>query len=227
MSLISDLEVEVQDRLEEARDGVGVFWDLQNEIRPLIVEAMNVATLITGDPEVRPKQMFTVAPGQNLQTMPSGGLALLRVEGVSNLPIKKVQVKDLDRHYYQWQNDSGDVPQLWFPFGLGAWGVYPKLTAEVQVRITYVGFPVNEGRPYSGAEALPFQDEYREAFSDYATHAARLKEGGAEFDESIAGYNRFLSRMQEMSKYAYRKGVVRFTMAPGATAAGTTDVKGS
>src|SRR5579872_2638931 len=156
MSLISDLEVEVQDRLEEARDGVGVFWKIQDELRPLIVEAMNVATIITGEPEIRPMgatALFTVQPNQTFQAMPAGALAILRVESAGQLPIKKVRVVDLDRMFWQWENAApSDSIQAWFPFGLTQWGVYPQIKQSIQLLVSYVGFPVNVARPYTGLE---------------------------------------------------------------------------
>ena len=50
MSNLAQLAAQVQDRLEETRDGVGVFWSVQNEIYPALVEGMNETTLITGEP---------------------------------------------------------------------------------------------------------------------------------------------------------------------------------
>lgn len=211
MGTIADIEARVLDRLEESRTSPQ-FWNLQNEVRPAIVEAMNEASLITGEPEVRSSSATTVPQSTTLQAMPAGALAIVRVEGTSSLSISKTSVWDLDHNTPGWQNDTGDIPRMWFALGLTQWGIYPQLTADVEVVLTTVGFPVVSARPYSGAETIPFQIEFHEALEDYASHILRFKEGGAEFQQSLAAYNRYLARMEELSSFGLRKGSLRFSL---------------
>jgi len=114
-----------------------------------------------------------------------------------------------------WENDVGDEIQHWFPIGLTQFGIHPQLTGPVNVFISGVVEPVPSPRPYTGEEFVDFQEEMREAFVDYAAHIAALKEGTKEFVDSIKVYNRFLSRMQELTKFAVRKGSLRFTRSLG------------
>lgn len=219
MATISNIETEVQQRLDEAADDVGIFWNVQNELRPLIVEAMNVATLITGDPQFYATSVTTIPSSTYFSplNMPAGALAILRVDGPGGLAVNKTYVQDLDNLVPGWEVSTGDTPQLWFPFGLSRFGIYPNLPAPAQVLVSYIGIPVTDSRPYTGNEVIPFQPEYIDAFADYAAAMARFKEGDPEFQQAVQVLNRFLSKMEELSNFAYRKGSLRFSRGVGAT----------
>jgi hypothetical protein len=221
MTTIADIEQRVQFRLEEQADDIGTFWSVQNEIRPTIVEAMNEATLITGEPQVRAKVTFTI-PASTVFTplvMPTDAIALLRVEGPGGLPTKKCWIWDLDKQFPGWETMTGDTPRYWVPFGLSQFLIFPCLTAPVQVVLNYVQVPVNVAPPYTGTEVIPFQSEYIEGFEDYAAHILRLKEGNPDFAQSVPEYQKFLSAMEELSSFAYRKNSLRFTRTGGAQSA--------
>lgn len=221
MTTIADIETTVSARLEDGDDDIGVFWSVQNEIRPAIVEAMNEATLITGEPQVRAKAAFDIPASTVFTplTMPSDAIALLRVEGANSLPTKKCWIWDLDKQFPGWETMVGDKPRFWFPFGLTQFGIFPCLKADVQVVLNYVQIPVNTPPIYTGAEVIPFQSEYIEGFEEYAAHILRLKEGSPDFDQSMPEYQKFLSAMEELSSFAYRKNSLRFTRTGGAQSA--------
>lgn len=209
----------IQDRLEEP-SGPGIFWNLGDEIYPFLVEAMNEATLITGEPQVRATSVTTI-PVSTVFTplaMPSDGIAMLRIEG-PNGPLKKCWIWDLDKQYPGWEIQTGDSPRYWFPFGLTQYGIYPCLTEPAEVIQSYVATPVTAARPYTGKELVPFQLEFLEGIEDSAAHAARLKEGGADFDQSMPEYQNFLNIMRELSAFAWRKDSLRFTRAVGTQSA--------
>lgn len=223
MSTISDLEVLVLDRLEESRISPQ-FWDVQREIRVFLVEAMNEATLITGEPQIRftnssaTGNPLTLPANQTVMNL-TGDIplfGLMRLESAGQ--VLKTSLWDLDRMLPGWEADVGSVPDYWFPLGLDQFGIHPKLKVPVNVIVSGVAEPVSTGRPYTGAENVDFQDEFKEMFVDYAAHIAALKEGTKEFTDSIKVYDRFLSRLQELSKFATRKGSLRFTRTPGVPA---------
>lgn len=221
MTTIADIETRVQARLEETADDIGTFWLVQNEIRPAIIEAMNEATLITGEPQVRAKAVFTI-PASVVFTplsLPSDAIALLRIEGANSLPTKKCWLWDLDKQFPGWETKTGDVPRFWFPFGLTQFGIYPCLKADVQVVLNYVQIPVNTPPLYDGTEPVNFQNEYIEGFEEYAAHVLRLKEGEPDFGQSIPEYQKFLASMEELSSFAYRKNSLRFSRTGGAQSA--------
>src|SRR5258708_11652376 len=215
MATIGSIESGVQNRLEELPQGG--FWDLQNELRPLIVEAMFAATLITGDQQIKPNVVFTIPQGSATPplfaplAMPADALALLRVDGAQGVTIDKCFVWDLDRSFPGWETQTGPQAQYWFPFGLTQFGIYPSLTAPQQVRLTYIQNPVPTARPYTGNEVIPLQSEFLQSLEDYASSFASLKEGGPEFDQAQIRLQRFLRQMQELSNFAYRRGSLRFS----------------
>ena len=225
MATISNLEVGVLDRLEEDRV-TPKFWSVQDEIRPYLVEAMMEATLISGEPEIRRSTLFTIAADTTIHSVPSEAVALLRVQG--HVAIPKTTLWELDEMIDGWRSDTADVNndvlQYWFPIGLTRFGIYPKLNAVSNVTLHYIGLPVTAARPYAGTESVPFQDEYDDAFTDYAAHVSRLKEGGNDFVGSIRALDRFNEKMIELSKFAYRKHALRFTRTMGAASV-TTEVE--
>lgn len=213
---VSDVATRITDRLED----LNTFWSLKGEIFPLLVEAMMAATLITGDPQIRATSVTTIpwniAPtGFTPLPMPADALALLRVDGAGGLSIDKCLVWDLDRHYPGWEVQIGPQAQYWFPFGLTQFGIYPSLTQSQQVLLTYIQTPVTVNRPYTGNEAIPFASEFVEAFEGYASAMASFKEGSPEFDQAQQRLQVFLSRMEELSNFAYRRGSLRFSRSMG------------
>lgn len=217
MSTLSSLGSVVLQRLEE-NPASPQFWQTVTEIYPFLVEAMNEAALITGEPQFRNSTPFTLAANTTYFNVPSDCVALLRVEGGNQ--IQKTSIWDLDREIPGWENDkNGTQPDYWFPVGLTQFGIHPQLAASATVLLSYVKLPVATGRPYTGAEASDFQSEYDEGFIDYAVTAASLKEGTEEFTNSVkVNYQRFLERMGELSKFAMRKAVLRFSRTMGASA---------
>ena len=224
MALISDIEGAVLDDLEEDRAG-SKFWDLTNELRPLLFEGLCEATLLTGEPEFRPNVAYVIPGATTLLPMPAGALAIERIENqATGLPIRKVSVFDLDMDNKTWQNDApAAAPTEWFPFGLNQFGIHPQLTGNFNAIITVVQFPITTDPPYTGAETFPFQTEFEDPIERYASHAARLKEGGIEFDASMPYYEQYLAAMEELSKFGLRKGGLRFSRIAGSPAV-VTDV---
>lgn len=219
MSVISDLEGLVLDRLEENRASP-IFWDVRREIRVFLVEAMNEAALISGEPEIRfansPSTPLILPANQTVidftGSIPIFGMMRLESSG----QVKKTTVWDLDRFLPGWESDVGNLPDYWFPIGLTQFGIHPQLNDPVSVIVSGISQPVPTPRPYAGTENVDYQEEFRDAFVDYAEHIAGLKEGTKEFVDSIKVYDRFIAKMQELSKFASRKEVLRFSRTFGA-----------
>ena len=226
MSTINDLVPLVLDRLEENRTNP-IFWNVQKEIMVFLAEAMNEAALITGEPEIRYSNslttlsQLTLPANQTVMTF-SGDIPLfgmMRLE--SSGQVKKTTVWDMDRMLPGWENDSGNIPDFWFPIGLTQFGIHPQLVAPVAVIVSGIAQPIPTPRPYTGVEICDFQAEFRESFVDYASFTATLKEGTREFQDGIKVYERFISKMQELSRFASRKGSLRFSKTMGAPASVT------
>lgn len=219
MSTLATLASSVQDRLEEPRGLPGTFWSVANEIYPFLADSLFEATLATGEPQVRQAMQYTLTPGQTLFPMPPNALAILRIDGPGK--VDKVSWWELDKMNPGWRTvaplPSGGI-QSWFPFGLTKFGIYPQVAQNSLVYITVVSIPVQVARPYSGSEPVDFQNEYTEGFVDSASHLARYKEGGQELLGSLAQLERTLSKYEELSKFALRKGQLRFTRTVGVPA---------
>lgn len=217
MSTIASLAAAVQNKLEEPV-GAGIYWNAANEINPALVEGMNEAALITGDPEVRPGVFTNLQVGGGIAGMPpyvyplpANALLLVRIDAVGQGAVKKITASDLDRLYPGWEGQSNPTFKRWFPIGMTMFGIWPQLTAPQQVLLTYVGFPATDSYPYSGSDVSPFREEYNDGFTEYAAHICRLKESGADFQESIPQYQSFLDKMMSLTKFAARRGITRFT----------------
>lgn len=221
MATLNNLGGYVQDRLEEPR-GAGIFWSLQNEIYPLLVEACNEATLITGLPQIRSNPLFILPANTRIFSLPAGAIVLARMDGQK--VIQKTSVWAMDQDDYSWKQDTGPVPLRWFPFGIGQFGIYPLLTANANVTLTTINLPVTVARPYAGTETVPFSKEYLEAMVDSAASVARLKEGGKDLMDGLKFYEMFLSKMVELSKFGDRISKLRFSRSTGIPAQ-VTDVE--
>jgi hypothetical protein len=220
VSVISDIATETLRRLEEDPANP-IFWNLLDEVLPKIVEGMNELCLITGEPEIKRAALFTLAINTTLFTIPDGGIVLLRMEGPG--AIRKTNTFELDATRRGWLGETGPLVKRWFPFGIGQFGIYPKLTAPQDVSLSFVQIPVTTGPTYTGAEAVPFREEFREGLIDYAEHGLRLKEGGQDFLDSMLAYDRFLERASELTKLGQRLGKLKFSRMAGAPAP-VTDV---
>lgn len=216
MASLSDLADQTQDKLEETR-GPGIFWNRQLEVYPAVVEGMNEASLITGDPELLSLNV-TLNPGgfssnfpPFVYQIPQTAILLVRMDAVGQGAIKKVFACDLDRNTPGWEGQTGLMIKRWFPIGMTMFGVWPTLVAPQIVNMTLLSFPVTVSPPYTGTEQSPFREEYNDAFSEYAAHICRLKEGGVDFQESIPQYQSYLDKMVSLTKFAARRGLSRFT----------------
>lgn len=221
MTLLSELEPNVLDRLEEDRY-TPQFWRLNGEIRNFLAEAVAEATLLSGEPEYRNPVEFTITKNTRLFTLPDEAVVLLKIDSTGVIP--KRTLFDLDRQYPGWEGAaSAEKLKAWFPLGMTKFGVYPTLTEDIRVQLTYVQFTLPSSSSYQGNEQFNLQAEYNDGIIAYAAHAARLKEGGAEFSQSMNDYNYFLRKMQELGKFAAKKSAIRFTRTGGIPAK-VTDV---
>ena len=76
--------------------------------------------------------------------------------------------------------------------------------------------PVNEYRPYTGAETIPFQNEFATAFPKYAAANLRMKEGGAEAEESETVYQAYMQDIKALSEFQGRLDNLVYSQAFGA-----------
>lgn len=189
----------------------------RREVRKRVAEALCETMLLTAEPQLRTSEL-TITAGETFQELPAGVMAIVRLEGARG-EIKKDFFHVLDRMNPKWQQEEGDNLKLWMPLGLGPYfAVYPKLREPLKVIANCVSFPVTDIRPYDGEEPIFYQTEYHGALEDYATHMCRLKEGGAEFQQSIPQYDNFLRAIGQMASFGDRKSIDRFSRSAGVVA---------
>ena len=216
---ISTLAVQVQNRLEETVGSPGIFWSLQNEIYSGIIEACNDLLILVGRPDMLVNQPFTLVPNTVWQIVPKGSLLITDIQGSSS-PLWRVSLFSMD--YEQsangpsWESDVATAPQRWFPVGFGTFGIWPAVSAPIQVNITTIAYPTIDNWPYSGGELVSFHDEFFEAIEQYASHYCRIKETGAEFKESMALYQAYLTLAQRMTQIEDRRDPLLFSRTFGA-----------
>ena len=213
---ISVLSNQVLSRVEEANPPT--FWSLTREVYSALIEACNDLLLLVGRPSFLVNQPFNLVPNTVWQTVPKGQLLITDILGPSS-PLWRVSLFDMD--YVQtswssdWESDVASVPSRWFPVGFTTFGVHPAPSAPVQVMLTSIPYPTTDAYPYTGAETVPFHDEYFVALEQYAAHYLRIKETGVEFQESLGLYRSYLTLAERMTEIESRKDPLVFSRALG------------
>ncbi len=213
---IATLSNQTCSRLEE-QPGAPIFWNLEFELYTALVESLNEMLLLVGRPSIQANSPFVLTPLTVWQTMPKGCLAILDI--YSAQPLWKVSLRDLD--YIQsswnsaWELDTAQFPVRWAPAGVNMFVVHPAPTTPITVTINYIQYPVTSPFPYDGTQTVPFHDEYFQAFEEYAAHYARIKETGAEFNDSIILYKQFMALAARMSQTEDRRDPLIFTQSWG------------
>lgn len=218
--ILSDLLNDVLGRIEELTPPNGpIFWNLTGEVYPQMVDAMFEAALITGVVQLSSQQVslaagttyFSLQYGTNV---PKGILAALRMRAPYS--IRKTTLDGLDRMIPNWQQATpGNQIRSWFPLGVSMFGIFPQLAAEANVVMDFIVSPVNEARPYSGNESIPFQTEFIDFLNQYAAAMLRCKEGTSEAEEASVVYSQYLSKMKQLSAFQGRLDNLVFTGAYG------------
>jgi hypothetical protein len=219
-TLLPDVLGRVEENLPTAPQLPGpTFWNLTGEVYPQMVDAMFEAALITGVVQLSSKQVtlaadttyFSMQYGTNV---PKGILGALRMRAPYS--IRKTTLNGLDSMIPNWQQaDPGSQIRSWFPLGVSMFGIFPQLAAEANVVMDFIVSPVNEARPYSGAETIPFQTEFIDFLNQYAAAMLRAKEGGAEAEEAETVYKQYLGKMKQLSAFQGRLDSLVFSGAYG------------
>lgn len=179
----ADIITNVLDRLNEV-SADPTFWT-REELLDKLNEAYNEENLISG--------RYTSERTQELVSsiifgIPVGAVAVMSME-ISNRPLEKSAIEDSDRGKVNWQKDKG-IPREWGAVGLTKLFtdrcVIASGTNVTIVTLDDVGI-VEEDTVFEDAE-------YALTLEDYVFSIARLKEGGAEFQQGLEFYDRFMLR---------------------------------
>lgn len=205
--ILSDLLPDILGRIEE--EDPSIFWSLTGEVYPQMVYAMFEAALITGTVQLNSQVVtltanntyFSIQGSESI--VPQGVLAAIRLSAPG--PIKKTTLLGLDDMYPQWQQEApGPDIKAWFPLGVSMIGIYPQLNADTQVVMDFIQSPVNEYRPYTGNENVPFQREFNDLITKYAAVLLRSKEGGADAEEADVTFRDYVDTLKDLSMFQQR-----------------------
>jgi hypothetical protein len=228
---ISTLAGNVLERIEENYPGGPIFWNNSFEVYTSIVEAMNDLMMLVGRPTQTVSVPFNLTPNTPWQQVPKGVFLISDIQG-PQAPLRKYTLFSYD--YEQpgsigsdWENDSSTSgPTSWAPVGMNLFIVHPACAQPQTVLISGIAYPVAETNyPYSGAEIVPFHHEFFEYLEMYSAHVLRLKEGSAEFQQSMPLYQNYLQGAKRLTEIEDRRDPMIFSTAFGAPAGVNSHVK--
>ena len=195
------------------------FWSLIGEVYPAKVDGLFAAQLMTG--VVQTTATITLAANTTYYALQGadsvvdeGIIAPLRLR--APYAIRKSTLKGLDDMIPNWEQATPATQIIsWFPLGVSYFGIYPQLSVETQVEMDFLTSPVNEARPYSGTETIPFPVQFNDLATKYAAALLRIKEGGSEADESGIVLETFLEDVRHLSLWQARLDSLNFSGAFG------------
>lgn len=213
---ISSLALRVLDRLEES-EADPIFWNLPLEVYSALVEAMNDLTLLVGRPITGIQIPFNLQPNTVWQYLPKGILCFTDITGPQS-SLRKQTLFDYDYIQFNsgsdWENDtSTSGPSTWAPLGTTMFIVHPAPSVPQQVTVNAILYPAPIPWPYSAALTVPFHEEFFAALESYAAHILRFKEGGVDFQSSMAMYGDYLAQAKRMSAIETRKDSLLFSQS--------------
>jgi len=208
VATIGDLASQVLQRVEEDPANP-IFWTYE-EAYWAVQEAINEATLLTGQPEVG-FYNFTLTKDTRFFTLPTFGIGILSMTGTGF--IAKESIFSLDVMKPTWEQDVGAAPKYWFSFGINQFGIYPKLTLDSNVMISFIS--AGYTYPFSPTTQVLIPQEYYNGIIDYAASTMKIKEGGTEFAQGLTLYQKFLDDMSKLNAFADRIDGPRFSKTFG------------
>src|ERR1035438_4284849 len=114
-----------------------------------------------------------------------------------------------------WEDDLGDSVKQWAPLGLSSFLIHPSVEVPEPVIVTGIQLVTQQTWPFDGTVVLPFHDEFMAAIEKYAAHYLRVKEGGAEFQQSLALYQEYLDDAKRLTEIEDRRDPVIFSRSLG------------
>lgn len=213
---ISQLATQV---LARVQDPDAIFWDLELEVYPALVEAINDLMLIIGRPTTLYSTPVQLNPLVCWQPMPQNMLSITNIR--SNLQsLWKVPLRTMDFTMSSWEpdweTDVADSPQRWGSLGLSYFFVHPAPSQPMTVLVAGIGYPVPSAVfPPTGAETSPFHKEFEQALELYAASYLRLKELGDDAQEGMELYKAYLAIAQRLTMIEDRKDSLVFSQAFG------------
>jgi hypothetical protein len=190
-------------QLSELVVATPVHWT-RSEILVWVNDGIIELNLIAG--EIQDYDTITLSTSSNVVNLTSRIIAPL-VVSINGIDLRRQTIADLDRETdFELTNQVATEPKTWCPFGLTKIIIWPRPTSPVDVNVygPVVNTPVTDA-----AVPIPLRDEYVPAIQDYCVFRGLIKEGGAETQQGVQFYSRFLDTVSQLSG----RNIVRREMA--------------
>jgi hypothetical protein len=139
---------------------------------------------------------ITADSAHNVYDLPPGTIAALSVRTVDGYLLRQ-QVNDIDNEA-DWESDKAVRLRInsWAPIGLTKILIYPRPLIGTIIYVEILAFH----DPIEDVDLnLPIRPEYERAIEDFIVCRGMFKEGGAEFQQALVYYSRFIDAVQELS----------------------------
>jgi hypothetical protein len=220
MATVEVIIFRVLSRLSEINPAAPTHWQ-RSEILDYLREGANELNLIAG--EIQATISVPVNTTENVYALPAPSIAALSISSTNTFLFKQ-SIDDLDNEKPNWEavTEVASRPRIWSPLGLNQIVIWPRATASLEVAA------LMEPDAISDADmSVGFREEYTPALEDYCVSRALFKEGGAEFQQSLGDYQKFLGAAQELAGRNVFEEAPAWTVAPKTATAQTTLRKSS
>lgn len=124
---------------------------------------------------------------------------------INNVPVDTPSFYEADQYDYEWQSNPDAMPQI-IRGGIDLFAVSPLIPAGESVAVT-LSMVANAPVFTADSDFIQVSREVLDAIIDEAEHLAQFKEGGAEFQESLALHQRFISFAMETNRHLKESGI--------------------
>jgi len=133
-------------------------------------------------------------------------LVPLRISVASGSRLTFGTLADLDAENDAWQKTAG-APTRYATLGLDLLAINKQPAGSgTSLDITHAYSPARLSAP-ANIPAIP--EEYHLALADYAFHTLRIKEGGREFADTFASFQRFLADVEQCAAYVRQRSLAQ------------------
>lgn len=148
--------------------------------------------------------------GAKVQAVPLNAIAIIHV-AYSNELVEKTSIEVMDRGNPNWAAQYG-ILQRWAPCGLDKWIIDRHPISAQSVSLTVLNAPTT----LAETDTIDLAPEFIESLIDYVYHAARFKEGGAEFGQSMEQYDEFKDKVGIQERKTFAQQFVLWSRDPNA-----------
>ena len=193
MALANELLDQAIRRLNELVPASPVRWT-RPELLVFLNDAVHELNLLSGD--IQRTVSIAINNSANVWNFPSGTIAPLTLR-VENTYLYRESIENLDKED-DWENPlrTRMDPKIWCPLGLYKFISYPR---PINPRTIYAEVFQEHTPVTDAAVALPVRPEYERCLEDFVVGRALFKEGGAEAQQGLAFYNRFLDAVGQLT----------------------------